>query len=69
MPSTVQTEPAKLAKYLQVTLNQRKRGMTKLTADYGADSAAVHEAAAEVSDLEIVINGLIKDAAKAPLRK
>lgn len=69
MPSTVNIEPAKLAKYLQIAANQRKRALTKFIQDYGPESSTVSEVHAEVAELDMQINQLVKDAAASPRRQ
>lgn len=55
---------AKLAKYLQIAANQRKRALNKFVQDYGPESATVSECNGEIAEIEIAINTLIKTAAK-----
>lgn len=69
MPATVNITPAKLAKYLQIANNQRKRALNKFIADYGPESATVAEIHGEVAELELEINSLVKAAAQAPHSK
>src|SRR5262249_49917069 len=48
----------KLARYLQVAANQRKRALAKAIQLYGADHGVVVEQSAEVAELELVIGQL-----------
>lgn len=57
---------AKLAKYLQIAANQRKRAVAKFINDYGPESATVAEVQAECAELDMAINTLLKNAAKGP---
>lgn len=59
---------SKLAKYLQIAANQRKRALTKFVTDYGPESATVAECSGEIAELEMCINSLIKNAAKGPIQ-
>lgn len=58
--------PSQLAKYLQIAANQRKRAATKFIQDYGPASATVAEVQAEIAELDMTINKIVKEAAKAP---
>lgn len=55
-----------LAKYLQIAANQRKRAATKFIQDYGPQSATVAEVQAEIAELDMTINKIVKEAAKQP---
>lgn len=57
---------AQLAKYLQIAANQRKRAANKFIQDYGPQSATVTEVQAEIAELDLTINKIVKDAAKSP---
>lgn len=58
----------KLAKYLQIAANQRKRAVAKFITDYGPESATVAELSSEVAELELAINTLIKQSAKGGIK-
>lgn len=60
---------AKLAKYLQIAANQRKRALNKFVQDYGPESATVAECNGEIAEIELAINTLIKNAAAGPHSK
>lgn len=59
----------KLAQYLQIAVKQRKRALDKFVQDYGPTSSVVSECSAEIAEIELAINTLVKEQAKAPLRK
>lgn len=56
----------KLAKYLSIASAQRKRALSKFIQDYGPESGAVAECHAEIAELDMAINTLIKSAAAGP---
>lgn len=66
MATQVDIAPVKLAKYLQIAVNQRKRALAKFVTDYGPESATVAECNTEISELELAIHSMIKAASKEP---
>lgn len=64
--ANINIDEAKLAKYLQVAVNQRKRALAKFIQDYGPNSATVAECQGEVAELEVEINNMLKAAAQSP---
>lgn len=62
----IDISPAQLAKYLQIAANQRKRAASKFIQDYGPQSATVAEVQAEIAELDMTINKIVKEAAKSP---
>lgn len=66
MATEVQITPNKLAKYLQIAANQRKRALAKFVQDYGPESATVSECNTEIAELELAIHSMIKASHAAP---
>lgn len=66
MPTTVELEPIKVAKYLQVALAQRQREQVKFIQNYGADSAVAKQNGGDIAELQEAVTSCTKQAAAAP---
>lgn len=65
MPTSINIDAHRLAKYLTVAAAQRKRALNKFIQDYGPESSVTAECQAEIAELELAINEVVKAAAAA----
>lgn len=65
----IDTDPKKLANWLQITKAQRERAAKQLVAQLGADSQGATEMQAEAAEIGSVISACLKLATETPKRK
>ncbi len=54
-------KPGKLARWLQIPLNQRKRTHKKFIKEFGPDTAAAREVSGEIVEIQTLIDQCMKE--------